>query len=381
MPLPALRQFESFPAIVNDEKGFIIHDPLGFSNDFFIKEEVAFIIYFFNGVTPMRNLQDNFFFRFKRELPTNFVKEIVAFFDQNYLLDNVRFRKRLNKEKDKFKNNPFREPMDRSFTEDEKAKEFLDNLINEIKEYKNDKEPNFGMISPHIDYFRGKRTYVKVYSGLKSKKLKNFLILGTNHTMFGDDFIVADKDFIAANGKIAKYNRELINKLKKELGDKYFKDMIAHKYEHSIELQVNIISELFEDFTFLTVLAPNFLDGRKHEEFLNWLTSSINEDTFIIAASDFSHVGIQFGDPFPAIEKREEIIEYDKRIIDYILMGKEDNFIEELIMNKNKTNICGMGPIYTLMKLIDKKKASLVDYNFTIDEAGGSMVSFAGIYF
>ncbi len=195
MPLPALRQVESFPAIVNNEKGFVIRDPLGFSNEFFIKEEVAFVIYFFNGVTPMRDLQDNFYFRFKRELPTNLVKEIISFFDQNYLLDNVRFRKKLNSEKEIFEKEKVRKLNDTFFSEDEKGKEFFKDFIKDIKSHKNVKEPEQGLISPHIDYFRGKESYVKVYSGLINKNFKRFIILGTNHTMFKDEFIVADKDF------------------------------------------------------------------------------------------------------------------------------------------------------------------------------------------
>ncbi len=381
MPLPALRQFESFPAIVNGEKGFVIRDPLGFSNEFFIKEEVAFIIYFFNGVTPMRDLQDNFYFRFRRELPTNFVKEIISFFDQNYLLDNVRFRKKLNDEKEKFKKEKVRKLNDTFFLEDEKGKEFFKDFIKEVKSYKNKKQPEQGIISPHIDYFRGKESYVKVYSGLINKNFKRFIILGTNHTMFKDEFIVAEKDFETPTGKLVQYDREFIENLKNRFGEKYFEDSIAHKYEHSIEFQVNILAELFEDFTILPILAPSFLDGRKHSEFIDWLKELLNDDIFLIAASDLSHRGIQFGDPFPAIEKREETVNYDKEVLDLAIEKKPDDFINKLIENKNFTNICGMGPIYTLLKLVKKEKGELIDYRFTIDESGGSMVSFAGIYF
>ncbi len=381
MPLPALRQFESFPAIVNNEKGFIIRDPLGFSNDFFIKEDIAFIIYFFNGVTPMRDLQENFFIRFKKELPKDFVKEIVAFFDQNYLLDNVRFRKKLNSEREKFRNQKVRRPIDNLYKNDEKSMDFFKDLIKEIKRFSPKEIPEKGVISPHIDYFRGKETYIKVYSGVKEIKKRKFIILGTNHTMFKDEFIVANKDFETINGKISRIDLELLNSLKKESGEKYFEDMIAHKYEHSVELQVNILAELFEDFTFFPILTPSFLDGRKHKDFIEWLRKSINDEYFIIAASDFSHTGIQFGDPFPAIEKRDEIIAYDKNMIDLILQKGEEAFINELISNGNKTNICGMGPIYTLLKLIGNKNGRIVDYRFTIDDTGGSMVSFAGIFF
>ncbi len=381
MPLPALRQFESFPAIVNNEKGFIIRDPLGFSNDFFIKEDIAFIIYFFNGVTPMRDLQENFFFRFKKELPKDFVKEIVSFFDQNYLLDNVRFRKKLNSEREKFKNQKTRKPIDNLYKNDEKSMDFFKDLIKEIKSFSSKELPEKGVISPHIDYFRGKETYIKVYSGVKKIKKRKFIILGTNHTMFKDEFIVANKDFETINGKISKIDSELLNSLKKEFGEKYFEDMIAHKYEHSVELQVNILAELLEDFTFFPILTPSFLDGRKHAEFIEWLRKSIGDEYFIIAASDFSHTGIQFGDPFPAIEKRDEIITYDKNMIDLILQKGEEAFINELISNENKTNICGMGPIYTLLKLTGNKNGRIVDYRFTIDDTGGSMVSFAGIFF
>ena len=381
MPLPALRQFESFPAIVNNEKGFIIRDPLGFSNDFFIKEDIAFIIYFFNGVTPMRDLQENFFFRFKKELPKDFVKEIVAFFDQNYLLDNVRFRRKLNSEREKFRNQKTRKPIDSLYKNDEKSMNFFKDLIKEIKRFSPKEIPEKGVISPHIDYFRGKETYIKVYSGVKEIKKRKFILLGTNHTMFKDEFIVANKDFETINGKTSKIDSELLNLLIKEFGEKYFEDMIAHKYEHSVELQVNILAELFEDFTFFPILTPSFLDGREHKDFVEWLRKSIDDEYFIIAASDFSHTGIQFGDPFPAIEKRDEIISYDKNMIDLILQKGEEAFINELISNGNKTNICGMGPIYTILKLMGNKKGRIVDYRFTIDDTGGSMVSFAGIFF
>ncbi len=141
------------------------------------------------------------------------------------------------------------------------------------------------------------------------------------------------------------------------------------------------MAEIFVDFTILPILAPSFLDRRKHSEFIDWIKEVSDNNTFLIATSDLSHRGIQFGDPFPAIEKREETVSYDKEIIDLIVEKKPDDFINKLIENKNFTNICGMGPIYTLLKLVKKEKGDLIDYRFTIDESGGSMVSFAGIYF
>jgi AmmeMemoRadiSam system protein B len=228
-------------------------------------------------------------------------------------------------------------------------------------------KPVLGAVVPHAGYIYSGNTAAYVYSVLP--KADTFVFLGPNHTGLGSPVSVSSEKWSTPMGEVSS-DIEFIKALPKRIIDV---DENAHKYEHSIEVQLPFLQHRFNDFKIVSICMgmqdeETALDvGMEIAEALR----KVNRKVVIIASSDFSHY------------KPEKVAqEDDSYFISSILDMDIPGFYRKLYARE--ASVCGYGPIAAMLaatKALGAKKASLLKYSTSGDVTGdfAAVVGYAGI--
>ena len=227
--------------------------------------------------------------------------------------------------------------------------------------------PVLGAVVPHAGYIYSGNTAAYVYSVLP--KADTFVLMGPNHTGYGSPVSVSSEKWSTPMGDISP-DLEFIKALPKRIIDT---DESAHRYEHSIEVQLPFLQQRFSNFNIVPICM-----GMQDEETalevgieLAEAARKVNKKVVIIASSDFSHY------------KRDKVArEDDAYFISSILDMDISGFYRKLY-ERNAT-VCGYGPISAMLeasKALGAKKASLLKYSTSGDITGdlAAVVGYAGI--
>ncbi|MFH1051381.1 MAG: AmmeMemoRadiSam system protein B [bacterium] len=279
----------------------------------------------------------------------------------------------------------------------------LENILSAVNKKEVRQNANF-IIVPHIDFSIGKishEVYAPAYHSIRNTDADLFVIFGTSHYGNSDLFMLSEKDFQTPLG-IAKTDKEILQDLKDSLRENITIDEIAHRFEHSIELQVVLLQYLFKDkdFTILPVLTGPMetflykkLQPNKDNGFFNFI-SSLNESILkrnkkpmFIASGDMAHIGRKFQDNFDAEPALTQLKIEDGELINHIINCDSEALFNKIAENNDKRKICGLAPIYALLESQknenekNRHKGKLLNYNQWNEVETRSAVSFASIAF
>jgi MEMO1 family protein len=244
-----------------------------------------------------------------------------------------------------------------------------------IKLKKEVKSKNFiGLISPHAGYmFSGACAShgFKFLAETQETWPETFILLGPNHTGYANSFFsLSSEDFETPLG-IVKNDTILGNKIIKFSQSNQLNlkpDEQAHQYEHSLEVQLPFLQFIYgiakKDFKIVPIIisSQNYQELVEFAELITKIIKNESKSIGIIASSDFTHYGPNYGFvPFPFNkETKKNLYALDKQAINEILNLKTKEFHEKA----SKTTICGMAPITILTEIakILKKKPSFLKY-------------------
>jgi AmmeMemoRadiSam system protein B len=228
-------------------------------------------------------------------------------------------------------------------------------------------KPVIGAVVPHAGYIYSGNTAAYVYSLLP--RADTFVLLGPNHTGYGSPVSVSSEKWSTPSGEIGS-DIEFIKALPKRIIDT---DETAHKYEHSIEVQLPFLQHMFSDFRIVPICM-----GMQDEETaievgmeLAEAVRKVNKKVVIIASSDFSHY------------KKDKVArEDDAYFINSILEMDIPGFYRKLY--ERNASVCGYGPIAAMLtasKALGAKKGTLLKYSTSGDTTGDfdAVVGYAGI--
>lgn len=230
----------------------------------------------------------------------------------------------------------------------------------------NEKEV-LGAVVPHAGYMYSGATAAHVYTVLP--KADTYVLVGPNHTGYGSPVSVSGETWSTPFGEVDP-DIEFIKALPKRIIDV---DETAHKYEHSIEVQLPFLQYRFKDFK----IVPVCLGLQDEETALDAgievaeAVRRVNKKVVIIASSDFTHYR-------PDNVARGDDAYFIKPILDLDI----SEFYRRL--SERNASVCGYGPIAAMLaatKDLGAKKAILLDYS-TSGEATGdtsTVVGYAGI--
>lgn len=252
------------------------------------------------------------------------------------------------------------------------------------------------VVAPHIDYHRGGPAYAWAYRDVAERcRADLFVILGTCHAGMADPFALTCKDYDTPFGP-AVVDRDFVERLAARVGTDGFASEGAHRTEHSIEFQAVFLRYLYaqrRDFTIVPILASfahealargqnaegdgavlRFLDG------LNETIATSGRRVALIAGADLAHVGPRFGDPTPvAAADRERIEQEDRAMLDAVVAGDAPGFFESVARDGDRRRICGLSPIYAVLRMLGRRPGVLRHYGQWPDPQG--VVSYASVVF
>ena len=182
------------------------------------------------------------------------------------------------------------------------------------------------------------------------------------------------------------------------MGKDFFTDEFVHRNEHSLEFQVVFLHYLFEDKqnirivpilcgAFQEIIAKRIHPNEVEEvtRFIDSLQSTLNEygrKVCLLAAADLAHVGPQFGHPFRVSPSMmQDLKKKDLEMLDEVIKGDAEGFFEYILRENDQRNICGLPPIYTLLRLLNQGKGKLLNYSQWRDPEGNGAVTFASLVF
>ena len=253
-----------------------------------------------------------------------------------------------------------------------------------------------GVIAPHIDYHRGGPAYAWAYRELAERSQADlFVIFGTCHAGMEHPFALTRKDYASPLGD-ATVDRDFVDALAGRARQDCFGSELAHRIEHSIELQAVFLRYLFagrRDVQIVPVLASFAHEalhrGKRPEDdprvprFLEALADTIaasGRRVALIAGADLAHVGPRFGDPEPVGSPELARIEReDTAMLESVAAGDPDAFFESIASDGDRRRICGYSPIYALLRSLGATTGSVKRYGQWPDPNG--VVSFASVVF
>lgn len=247
--------------------------------------------------------------------------------------------------------------------------------------------PATGIVAPHLDYPRGWPVYATSYRCFdRAARPDRVLVLGTNHFGVGDGVVMTELGFRTPIGAVAP-DRGLVERLRGSLGDRLFIDQLDHLPEHSIQLHLPWIQHRWGDVPVAAALIPDPLtpmiadDGARvsRAEFVAAVRDALASEggtTYVVASSDLSHVGPQFGEPVQVNDQRKiEVERHDREVMGKFLSGDPKAFLEFCEWKKNPTRWCSIGNMTAALEIVQPSSVELVDYRQACDEQGVAMVT------
>jgi len=236
---------------------------------------------------------------------------------------------------------------------------------------KEDKTRAIGVVSPHAGYIYSGGVAGEVFSRIEFTP--TYLILCPNHQGAGATAaIMLDEDWETPLGR-AKINGHLARQVEKAC-DVISEDESAHRYEHSLEVQIPFLQYFEREFDFVPICLKS-LDYntcvRLGEQLAGVIEAWEDTEVTIIASSDMNH-----------FDTAEVGREKDFKAIDEILNMNPRGLYETVI--RYGISMCGFIPVTVMMiaaQNLGAKRAELVKYAHSGEVSGDNsyVVGYAGI--
>ena len=370
-----------------------------------VPQPMAPLLALLDGQRDPDGVRVSFLLRTGVSLPPGQIESFIESLDQAFLLDNRRYQDAIQKMLLSYRSDPFRTPAlaGEGYPEDEgELLTALDEYCRPIElEATQPSGQVVGMISPHIDYARGWRTYAETWLQVREavEAADLIILIGTDHSGSPGSLTLTRQDYATPWG-ILPTDVPLVGRLAIVLGEEQaFAEEVHHIKEHSIELAAVWLH-------YIAGRRPKrllpILCGADEKILSNAVGHSGNEDAgplwdalellaeiaaephvLVVAAGDISHVGPAFGDSAPMDFADKALVRArDDEWLNVACTGSSDLLAEHMLQHGDPTRICGAAPIHYMLAVLPKARGQLVAYDqCPADEQFGSLVSVAGALF
>ncbi len=396
---PLLNNIDIFPVKHEGERLICLRNPrVTEMSPIVISELTLHILQYFDGKHSLQDIKDIFIKDYNVDLRKGNLEELVESLDNSLLLESEHYRQYWNNIEKDFRNSPILEGSHAGLCYPSDSEE----LERTINSYFRQTDNEFlltadsgvkGIISPHIDYSRGWRSYVKAYRYLANSHARKFIILGTSHyanTM--NPYIVTRKSFKTPFGTV-NTDTEILDFLENETEHDISDNEIAFRNEHSVEFQVIFLQHILKDrndYTIIPILCNSFdsyirkgISPREDPAVSGFLKNlceindDMGDDICYIAGVDLAHFGRKFGDEEKLDQEMLEWIEKrDRFSLSRIAALDPEGFYRSVEEEKDKRKICGLSSIYTLLSAIGAERGKILDYDRAFEQNSDSVVTF-----
>ena len=256
------------------------------------------------------------------------------------------------------------------------------------------------LVTPHIDFRRGGRSYAATYGALAPGRADEppllCVVLGTDHVGFRHPYTLTRKAYETPLGPVPCAT-DAVDALAAALGeDEAYADELHHRTEHSIEFQavwlrhalgqrpIEMVPVLCGSLHAHVLARRSPVREARIARFLDRLGEvTSRRDTLLVAGADLGHVGPHFGDARPlADEALAELARGDRALLDACEVGDAERFFELIAATGDRTRVCGLAPMYALLRMIPGARGRRVAYQqCPVPGSEGSWVSIAGVVY
>jgi AmmeMemoRadiSam system protein B len=231
-----------------------------------------------------------------------------------------------------------------------------------------------GFICPHAGYMYSGPVAAHAYYNLAlDGKPEVVVLFGPNHTGYGSALAVMNEGFWRTPLGDVEVDGETANKIVKEARIVDVDDS-AHRYEHSIEVQLPFLQYLFgSEFKIVPIcfLMQDLPSAREVGQAVARVLTEKN--ALIIASSDMTHY-----EPQKTAERKDMLALQAVEAMD------EERFYS--VIEEHRITACGYGPIIALItaaKVLGVKEAKLLCYKTSGDVIGdySAVVGYAAVQF
>lgn len=212
------------------------------------------------------------------------------------------------------------------------------------------KEGLKGVVVPHAGYIYSGAIAAHSYMEIAQNGLADvYVIMGPNHTGIGSGVSVHPPGkWKTPLGEI-EVDERMVKRL---MGGIIDIDADAHRYEHSIEVQLPFLQYIHKEKKFSIVpICMAMQDYKTSKEVGEAIAEAIEEDdrrVITVASTDFSHVGFHYFEHPPA-GKRVDVYakEQDEKAIDAILKLDPEELISRV--ERYRISMCGYGCVASML--------------------------------
>ena len=353
-----------------------------------------------DGSRDISGLQAGMMLRTGVQLTPSMIRDVLVRLDEAMLLENGAFGPAYRKALRTYRDAPHRPPSHAGLVYPEDPED----LSRTIRKYCDGSETDVGgsrpsgnlvgMVCPHIDYERGHATYARLWRRAAPMLAGTELVVifGTDHSG-GPGRITPTRQSYKTPLGVLPTDVEIVEQLAEALGPDAFREEINHAKEHSIELAsvwlhyfiggrpCPIVPILCGSFQRFVNGDGSVRDSEAIHGMLNVLTRATSgRKTLFIAAGDLAHVGPAFGDPrLEDVTSRARVETQDRESLEAVCAGDAEGFFDLSRAEADARKICGLPPIYMMLKCLPGALGEWMGYDQCIaDAAEGSFVSIAG---
>lgn len=405
---PCLRAVEAFPVDTAEGRLICLRDPMNVSQRIIgVPRPAFFLLTLMDGAHSLRDIRLAFTRRFGDILPPQDLEQLVADLDESLMLESDRFRSHLADLERAFREAPFRVPMHLGSgydSEPDALGKTLEQFFLDPRGPKNIPQvaPRgsgklAGVISPHIDYGRGGATYAWAWHEVATAGAADvYVILGTSHMPVEQFLSVSRKGFATPFGNLPA-DQGFIDLMEQKAGRSLETDVLVHRSEHSIELQTVWLSYLLRGHavSIVPILCGSLsahveagtdpsddADIQVQLEALRQALLGCGKRVVLIAGADLAHVGTGFGDREPPDAAALRTVERgDRQTLSAALAGDADRFYRSIQCDGDCRRVCGLAPIYAMLRVMEARTGRLLRYEQCVDESGFRTVTIASAAF
>jgi AmmeMemoRadiSam system protein B len=223
-----------------------------------------------------------------------------------------------------------------------------------------------GLVVPHAGYMYSGPVAAHSYATLAADGWpRSFVILGPNHHGQGAPLALTKDDWQTPLGTVT-VDTDLHAALSKPPLEE---DVLAHRDEHSIEVQLPFLQSLSDTVSFVPICMA-FQEYEVAAEVGELVADAAKgRDVVLIASSDFTHVGPQYLQlPPRGMSAPDFAKEQDAKAIEMILALDAKRFAAKVA--QAEISMCGYGPVAAMLtaaKRLGADRVNLLKYATSSD--------------
>jgi AmmeMemoRadiSam system protein B len=220
-----------------------------------------------------------------------------------------------------------------------------------IPELKEGERKIKGAVVPHAGYMFSGPVAGHVMAALAEDGFpETFIVLGPKHSGFGSPVALTTEEFNTPLGNVA-IDMELAKSLHTGVIDD---DIVSHRSEHSIEVQLPFLQYLKPDIKFVPICIGH-QTYKMAKEVGGIISAAIEgKDVVVLASTDFSHYV-----PREVAEKK------DMKAMEAILQLDAKSLYKTV--DKYNISMCGYGPVMTMIEAVKGNETQLLKYSTSGD--------------